>query len=387
MLSFAISHTDGAARRGRLTLPHGVVDTPQFMPVGTVASVKALAPDDLTAIGAQIILGNTYHLMLRPGAELIEELGGLHRFMSWGGAVLTDSGGYQVYSLAAQRKLTEEGALFSSHLDGSRHLLTPERAVEIQGQLGSDILMCLDECPPAQSDERHHVAALERTTRWAQRCKRTWLDRLALADALGPAGARGPGYRAGSLFGIVQGGLFPHLRARHAEEIAALDLPGTALGGFSVGEAPPVMWEGVAHAALLLPAHKPRYLMGVGTPEDLLRCALSGIDLFDCVMPTRVARNGLLFTRQGRLQIKAARYARDQRPADEECRCYACRTFTRAYLRHLFASRELLALRLNSLHNLAFYLDLTAGLRAAIERREARAWVDAQLARFKQGPD
>jgi queuine tRNA-ribosyltransferase len=387
MLSFEVSHQDGAARRGRLRLAHGVVDTPQFMPVGTVASVKALAPDDLGAIGAQIILGNTYHLMLRPGPELIEELGGLHRFMAWGGAVLTDSGGFQVYSLAGKRKITEEGALFQSHLDGKKHLLTPERAVEIQGQLGSDILMCLDECPPAQADLSHHVAALERTTRWAARCKVAWQERLAWPDQLGPAGQRGPGYRAGNLFGIVQGGLHQDLRARHAEEIGALDLPGMALGGFSVGEEPPAMWEGVAHAAPLLPAHKPRYLMGVGTPEDLLRCALAGVDLFDCVMPTRVARNGLLFTRRGRLQIKAARYARDQRPADEQCRCYTCRTFTRAYLRHLFASQELLAFRLNSLHNLTYYMDLMTGLRAAIERGEAQRYADQTLDGFREAEE
>jgi queuine tRNA-ribosyltransferase len=385
MLNFEVSHRDGQARRGKIQLGHGFIDTPQFMPVGTAASVKALAPDDLNAIGAQIILGNTYHLMLRPGPELIEGLGGLHRFMSWGGAVLTDSGGFQVYSLSKNRKITEEGALFASHLDGKKQLLTPERAVEIQGQLGSDILMCFDECPPAESEREHHVAALERTTRWAKRCKAAWQARLELADRLGPAGAKGPGYRVGDLFGIVQGGLHQDLRARHIEEIAALDLPGNALGGFSVGEAPPKMWEGVQHAAPLLPAHKPRYLMGVGTPEDLLRCALAGIDLFDCVLPTRVARNGLLFTRKGRLQIKAARYAKDERPADDQCRCYTCRNFTRAYLRHLFAAQELLAFRLNSLHNLTFYADLMAGLRGAISEGRAQAYADGMLDAFKAG--
>jgi len=368
-MKYTITHTDGAARRGRLELAHGFVDTPQFMPVGTVASVKALAPDDLTAMGAQIILGNTYHLMLRPGAGLIAEMGGLHKFMAWAGSVLTDSGGFQVYSLAEQRKITEEGAVFRSHIDGSRHALTPERAVQIQTQLGPDILMAFDECPPSQSDRAYHEKSLERTTRWALRCKEEWL-RLA-----------GPG----NLFGIVQGGLFKDLRERHAQEIAALDLPGTALGGFSVGEEPPAMWEGVQHAAPLLPAHKPRYLMGVGTPEDLLRCALAGIDLFDCVLPTRVARNGLLFTRRGRLQIKAARYAKDPRPADDKCTCYTCRTFTRAYLRHLFAAQELLAFRLNSIHNLTFYLDLMRGLRAAIERGEANAYVASLLAGFADG--
>ena len=375
MLRFEITHTDGAARRGTLTLPHGVVDTPQFMPVGTVGSVKALAPDDLLRLGAQIVLGNTYHLMLRPGPELVAEMGGLHRFMSWPGNVLTDSGGFQVYSLAEKRRISEEGALFQSHLDGKKHLLTPERAVEIQGQLGADILMCFDECPPAQADRAHHLAALERTTRWAGRCKTEWQARKGSADG------------AGALFGIVQGGLFRDLRERHAQEIAALDLPGTALGGFSVGEEPAAMWEGVQHAAPLLPAGKPRYVMGVGTPEDLLRCALAGVDLFDCVLPTRVARNGLLFTRQGRLQIKSARYARDPRPPDAACSCYTCRTFTRAYLRHLFAAQELLSFRLNSLHNLTFYLDLMRDLRAAIERGESRAFAARALEQFRAGPD
>jgi queuine tRNA-ribosyltransferase len=370
MLSFTVTHTDGGARRGVLELPHGRVDTPQFMPVGTAGSVKALAPDDLERIGAQIVLGNTYHLLLRPGPELVAEMGGLHRFMSWGGCLLTDSGGFQVYSLAEQRKITEEGALFRSHLDGSKHLLTPERAVQVQRQLGPDILMCFDECPPSGADRKVHEEAVSRTTRWALRCQQEW--------------RKDP---RGSLFGIVQGGLERDLRERHAAEIASLDLPGHALGGFSVGEEPARMWEGVAHAAPLLPAHKPRYLMGVGTPEDLLRCALLGIDLFDCVLPTRVARNGLLFTRRGRLQIKAARYARDPRPADPECRCYTCRTFTRAYLRHLFAAQELLAFRLNSLHNLTFYVDLMAGLRDAIGAGRARTYAELLLESFRQGPD
>ena len=369
MLSFQITHTDGAARRGRLSLPHGEVDTPQFMPVGTVASVKAIAPDDLGAIGAQIILGNTYHLMLRPGPELVQQMGGLHRFMSWERNVLTDSGGFQVYSLAEQRKISEEGAVFRSHLDGSRHELTPERATQIQLQLGSDILMAFDECPPSQSPRAYHEESLQRTTRWARRCKETWL--------------REPG--PSSLFGIVQGGLFADLRQRHAAEIAELDLPGNALGGYSVGEEPAAMWEGVQASAPLLPAHKPRYLMGVGTPEDLLRCALAGVDLFDCVLPTRVARNGLLFTRQGRLQIKAARYARDPSPPDAKCTCYTCRTFTRAYLRHLFAAQELLAFRLNSIHNLTYYLDLMRDFRAAVERGRAKEHVDQAIAAMAAG--
>jgi queuine tRNA-ribosyltransferase len=370
-MNFTVTHTDGAARRGKLTLPHGEVDTPQFMPVGTVASVKAIAPDDLRSAGAQIVLANTYHLLLRPGPELVAEMGGLHRFMSWERNLLTDSGGFQVYSLAEQRKISEEGAVFRSHLDGSRQELTPERATLIQLQLGSDVLMAFDECPPSGSPRAYHEEALGRTTRWARRCKQTWLE-------------RDPG-REHALFGIVQGGLHPDLRTRHAGEIGELDLPGHALGGFSVGEEPEAMWAGVQAAAPLLPAEKPRYLMGVGTPEDLLRCALSGIDLFDCVLPTRVARNGLLFTRRGRLQIKAARYARDPGPADPECRCYTCRTFSRAYLRHLFAAQELLAFRLNSLHNLTFYLDLMAGLRLAIERKETERHVKRLLEGFAAG--
>ena len=368
-MKYTITHTDGAARRGRLELPHGVVDTPHFMPVGTVASVKGIAPDDLHAMGAQIILGNTYHLMLRPGPEVVAEMGGLGSFMSWDRNILTDSGGFQVYSLAHQRKITEEGAVFRSHIDGSKQELTPERAVQIQTQLGSDILMAFDECPPSQADRAYHEESMARTTRWEKRCQEEWLRQA------------GPG----SLFGIVQGGLHQDLRARHAAEIAELDLPGTALGGFSVGEEPALMWEGVQHAAPLLPAHKPRYLMGVGTPEDLLRCAMAGIDMFDCVFPTRVARNGLLFTRQGRLQIKAARYARDPRPADDKCTCYTCRTFTRAYLRHLLAAQELLAFRLNSIHNLAFYLDLMKGLREAIEQGTARSYVTGMLDSFAAG--
>ena len=370
-MKFTVTHTDGAARRGKLVLAHGEVDTPQFMPVGTVASVKAIAPDDLRAAGAQIVLGNTYHLMLRPGAELIAGMGGLHRFMSWERCILTDSGGFQVYSLAEQRKISEEGAVFRSHLDGSRHELTPERATRIQLQLGSDIVMAFDECPPSQSPRAYHEEALGRTTRWAQRCRDVW--------------QREDPSRERALFGIVQGGLHPDLRERHAREISELDFPGNALGGFSVGESPEAMWEGVERAAPLLPARKPRYLMGVGTPEDLLRCAAAGIDLFDCVLPTRVARNGLLFTRKGRLQIKAARYAKDPGPADPECGCYTCRTFSRAYLRHLFAAQELLAFRLNSIHNLTFYLDLMAGVRGAIERGETRAYVGRMLDGFATG--
>lgn len=337
------------ARRGRLHTPHGVVETPVFMPVGTVGSVKAIAPDDLDRLGAEIILGNTYHLMLRPGHERVEQMGGLHRFISWNKPMLTDSGGFQVYSLSKVRKISEEGAAFQSHIDGSRHLLTPERAIEIQESLGADIIMAFDECPPALSDRAYLESSLARTTRWLGRCVSAWSRERS------------------SLFGIVQGGLDKELRRRHAEEICAYDLPGFALGGFSVGEAPAAMHEGVADSAPLLPREKPRYLMGVGTPLDLVTCVAAGVDMFDCVLPTRTARNALLFTTEGRVVIKNARYAGDERPLDPRCECYTCKTFSRAYLRHLFVSQELLAMRLNTLHNLHYYLNLMRRVRKAIE--------------------
>ncbi len=351
LVRFELLHTcaQTGARRGRLHTPHGAIETPVFMPVGTAGSVKAIAPDDLHALGANIILGNTYHLMLRPGEQLIGELGGLHRFISWERALLTDSGGFQVYSLSEKRKITEEGATFQSHLDGSKHVLTPERSIEIQEVLGADVIMAFDECPPALSERPYMEASMARTTRWLSRCVAAWHRQRS------------------SLFGIVQGGLFEDLRRRHAEEICALDLPGYALGGFAVGEKPEQMHAGVAFSAPLLPKDKPRYLMGVGTPLDLVTCVGSGIDLFDCVLPTRSARNSLLFTSEGKLVIKNARYARDQRPLDPRCGCYTCRTFTRAYLRHLFVAQELVAMRLNTLHNLHFFLGLMAEARAAIE--------------------
>ncbi len=352
LVRFELLHVDAGtgARRGRLHTPHGTIETPVFMPVGTAGSVKAVAPDDLTTLGAQIILGNTYHLMLRPGAALVGELGGLHRFISWDRPLLTDSGGFQVYSLAEKRRITEEGATFQSHLDGSTHELTPERAVAIQETLGADVIMAFDECPPALSERSYMEPSLARTTRWLSRCVAAWSKSRS------------------SLFGIVQGGLYEDLRRRHAEEVCATGLPGYALGGFAVGEAPEQMHAGVAFSAPLLPRDKPRYLMGVGTPLDLVTCVGAGVDLFDCVLPTRTARNGLLFTSEGRLVIKHARYTKDERPLDPACSCYTCRTFSRAYLRHLFAAKELTAMRLNSLHNLHFFLTLMAQARAAIER-------------------
>ncbi len=352
LVRFELLHVDAGtgARRGRLHTPHGAIETPIFMPVGTSGSVKAIAGDDLLTLNAQIILGNTYHLMLRPGERLIAGQGGLHRFISWDKPMLTDSGGYQVFSLAERRKITEEGAAFSSHLDGAKIMLTPERAIEIQEMLGPDIMMAFDECPASTMERTYFEESLARTTRWLHRCASAWSRSRT------------------SLFGIVQGGMHEDLRRRHAEEVCAIDLPGYALGGFSVGEAPDAMHAGVAFSAPLLPKDKPRYLMGVGTPLDLVTCVGSGIDMFDCVMPTRSGRNGLLFTSRGKVVIKNAKHAEDNGPLDPECGCYTCRTFSRAYLRHLYVSEELVAMRLNTIHNLHYYLELMRKMREAIEQ-------------------
>jgi queuine tRNA-ribosyltransferase len=349
-LTFELLHRDAGshARRGRLQTPHGAVETPVFMPVGTLGTVKAVGQDDLQNLGAEIVLGNTYHLMLRPGEDVIRGLGGLHRFMAWPRALLTDSGGFQVFSLAQKRKVSDEGVVFQSHLDGSPHLLTPERSIAIQESMGADILMAFDECPPSTAERPVVERALERTTAWLRRCEAAW--------------SRGPT----ALFGIIQGGLDLGLRRRHVEEVCAVELPGYALGGYSVGEAPERMHASVAEVAPLLPRERPRYLMGVGTPVDLVHAMAAGVDMFDCVLPTRCARNGLLFTCEGRLVIRNAEYARDERPVDATCRCYTCRTHSRAYLRHLFATREVLAMRLNTLHNLHHYLELMRRAREAI---------------------
>jgi queuine tRNA-ribosyltransferase len=335
-------------RLGRVVTPHGEFATPVFMPVGTQASVKTVTPEELQACGAEIVLANTYHLYLRPTHTLIRDLGGLHRFMHWECPILTDSGGFQVYSLAGLRKLTEEGALFQSHLNGSRHLLTPEKAVEIQEAFGSDIAMVLDECVPYPAAYDYALASQELTTRWARRAK---VARSGSAQAF---------------FGIVQGGMYADLREKSARELVALDFEGYALGGFSVGETKHLMYDLIAHTAACLPEEKPRYLMGVGTPADILRCVKRGIDMFDCVMPTRNARNGYLFTRQGKLIIKNARYAQDPRPIDPQCRCYTCQHYSRAYLRHLFVAEEILGPRLNTIHNLHYYMDVIHMIRAAI---------------------
>ena len=349
-VSFELLKTDGAARAGRLVTPHGAVETPAFMPVATQGTVKSLSPADLRAAGAQIVLANTYHLFLRPGHELVREMGGLHRFMAWDGPILTDSGGFQVFSLSKLRRLGEEGVEFRSHIDGSLRLLTPEICVEIQHALGVDILHPLDECLP-------HPVSLADTERSLALTLR-WLGRSVAAHA-----ATGDG---GALFGIVQGGGYEVLRRRAVEATCVYDLPGYAIGGLAVGETKSLLYDIAELVAGLLPAGRPRYLMGVGKPPDLVEAVARGVDLFDCVLPTRNARNGQAFTADGPLTITHARFTRDAAPLDPECPCEACRRFSRAYLRHLFLARELLAYRLLSLHNLTFYVGLMAAMRRAV---------------------
>ncbi|RJQ74050.1 MAG: tRNA guanosine(34) transglycosylase Tgt [Desulfobacteraceae bacterium] len=351
MYNLQIKSPDGP-RAGVLKTPHGDITTPIFMPVGTQATVKALSPEELAAVGAQIILGNTYHLYLRPGVDVIDRFGGLHGFMHWQGPVLTDSGGFQIFSLAALSKLTEEGYAFQSHLDGgARHLLTPEDAVEVQMALNSDIMMCLDQCIAYPAEHALAARASDLTTRWAHRCKQRWQAARECPN---------------SLFGIVQGGMFKDLRTRSAEEIVSVGFPGYAIGGLSVGEPKTLMLEIAAHTLALLPVDAPRYVMGVGTPADLIEMIALGADMFDCVMPTRNARNGQLFTANGTLNIVNARYRDDPAPIEPGCTCYACRHYSRAYVRHLYAAREILAHRLTTIHNLHFYLKLVKDARMAI---------------------
>jgi queuine tRNA-ribosyltransferase len=363
-IRFNLLHTDGAARRGRLHTPHGAVETPMFMPVGTQATVKGLTPEQVAGAGAQIILGNTYHLTLRPGDELIAELGGLHRFMNWPGPILTDSGGYQVYSLAPTRKITDRGALFRSHIDGALLELTPERAVAIQENLGSDIAMCLDECPTSNESPEVMREAVRRTVAWAERCRAAHRR----ADQ--------------ALFAIVQGGTDVGLRTECAAALAALDFPGYALGGFSVGETPAQMVAALGPSAAALPSHKARYLMGVGRPEDILEAVHRGVDLFDCVLPTRNGRNAFAFTYFGPLRLRNAAHRRDSAPLESDCQCYTCRNFSRAYLHHLFMAKEMLGPTLLSLHNVAFYLRLMADVRRAIEARRYAEFRAVCLARL-----
>ena len=353
--SFSLTATDGAARAGMLHTGHGAIPTPIFMPVGTVGSVKALAPDDLYALDAKIILGNTYHLYLRPGDDLVARRGGLHQFAAWDRPILTDSGGFQAFSLSALRKISEDGVLFRSHLDGSKHLFTPEKVVAIQRNLGSDIMMVLDECVPYGTDRAYTATSIKLTTRWALRSREAF-----------PAALTQSGEAHNLLFAITPGGFFPDLRTASVEELAPHDFDGFAIGGLSVGESKGEMYDLLAHTAPLLPGAKPRYLMGVGTPLDIVTGILAGVDMFDCVLPTRNARNGTLYTSAGKINIKRKEFAEDDSPLDPACACYTCRTFSKAYLRHLYTAKELLSFRLNSLHNLTYYLNLVTRARQAI---------------------
>jgi queuine tRNA-ribosyltransferase len=360
---FQVTHRDGAARRGELRTTHGVIQTPAFMPVGTRGAVKALTQRHLEEIGAEMILGNTYHLYLKPGDSLIARCGGLHRFIGWDRPILTDSGGYQIFSLARMRRIHEEGAEFRSHLDGSLHLLTPERATDIQAQLGSDIAMVLDECiasPAAIGDARD---AMLRSVRWATRARARQRRLRDDARSAPDVHVTNPGQ---AQFAIIQGGIYPELRAESVQATVAVGFEAYAIGGLSVGEPVDVMYDVVGQTAPLLPDDRPRYLMGTGMPDDLVECVARGIDLFDCVLPTRNARNGQLLTRTGPVVIKNARYAEDQAPPDPACGCYTCRHFSRAYLRHLYIAGEMSAATLNTIHNLYFYLDTMRGIREAI---------------------
>ncbi|MES3022631.1 MAG: tRNA guanosine(34) transglycosylase Tgt [Pseudomonadota bacterium] len=360
MLDFKLLKTDTSglshARRGRLTLNHGVIETPIFMPVGTYGSVKAMSPVELKEIDAQIILGNTFHLWLRPGTDVLNKFGGLHKFMGWDKPILTDSGGFQVFSLGAMRKITEEGVKFSSPIDGSKLFLSPEISMQIQRALNSDIVMQFDECTPYEIDGRpatteEAAKSMRMSLRWAQRSMNEFKA----------------GENPNALFGIVQGGMYEHLRDESLAGLEDIDFPGIAIGGLSVGEPKEDMMRMLAHVGPRLPANKPHYLMGVGTPEDLVAGVANGIDMFDCVMPTRNARNGWLFTRFGDVKIKNARYKDDQGPLDESCTCYACSNFSRAYLHHLHRSKEILGARLNTIHNLHYYLQLMKEMREAID--------------------
>lgn len=337
------------ARLGKVHTPHGSFDTPAFMPVGTQATVKGMSPDELKQVGAGIILSNTYHLFLRPGHELIREAGGLHRFMNWDRPILTDSGGFQVFSLANLRDIKEEGVTFKSHIDGTSYFLSPEKSIEIQNALGSDIIMAFDECAPYPCDYDYAKKSMEMTTRWAQRCKKSHKNTDKQA-----------------LFGIVQGSMYTDLRQESARQLTQLDFPGYAIGGLSVGEPGDVMMEVLGETTPFLPKDKPRYLMGVGSPDYLIDGSIRGIDMFDCVHPTRIGRNGSVFTRDGRIIVRDAKYAEDLSPIDSECDCYVCKNFTRAYIRHLFKAKEMLGLRLATWHNLRFLLKLMEDVRQAI---------------------
>src|SRR6056297_3929181 len=341
--------TDSLARRGKITTYHGEIETPIFMPVGTQATVKAMTSDELKDIDAEIILGNTYHLYLRPGHELIEEAGGLHEFMNWDRPILTDSGGFQVFSLSDLREIKEEGVYFRSHLDGSKHFISPEKSMQIQKNLGSDIVMAFDECPPYPAEKKYVDQSLDRTVRWAERCKKEMQNSNQ------------------ELFGIIQGGVYKDLRQKSVEKMLELDFPGYSLGGLSVGEPKDVMYDVLSHTTPLMPDNKPRYLMGVGTPEDFIEGIYYGIDMFDCVMPTRIARHGQVFTSEGRVTVRNAAYKKDFSPLDNDCDCRVCQNYSRAYIRHLLKRNEILGVRLTTYHNLYFMLNLGKKIREAID--------------------
>lgn len=362
---FTIHKTEGMARLATFDTPHGAIDMPAFAPVGTQANVKTLEPRDLTELGCQLILSNTYHLYLRPGHELVQRMGGLHGFMRWNGPILTDSGGYQVFSLAHQRKLAEEGVTFRSHIDGSSHFFTPEKVMDVEQALGADIAMVLDVCPTPTVRADVEIA-VERTQRWAERC-RAYHTRPDQA-----------------LFGIVQGGVFGDLRARSIEGLAPLDFPGYAVGGLAVGETKEEMYATLDATMPLMPVDKPRYLMGVGSPEDIVEAVARGIDMFDCVLPTRIARNGALFTPFGRINMRNLQYAEDESPVQEGCQCYTCRTFSRAYLRHLYKAGEITALRLGTIHNVHFLMELMRQIRAALAEGRYATFAADFLARWQR---
>ena len=358
---FEIEATDGKARAGRFFTPHGEVQTPVFMPVGTLGTVKGVPQDTLEELGVQILLNNTYHLYLRPGVEMVRSLGGVQKFMAWNHPILTDSGGFQVFSLSDLRKVTEDGVAFRSHLDGSSHMFTPESAIAAEIGLGADIIMAFDECTEHPADRERTRDSMERTLRWLERSK----DYFEAHKNEVPWFSQ-RNQQTQALFGIVQGGMYPDLRRESAERTVEIDLPGYAIGGLSVGEPRPMTYEMVDAAIPFLPADKPRYLMGVGTPEEIAHYVAQGVDMMDCVLPTRAARHGLLFTSEGKISIKTARYAKDEGPLDPKCGCKVCQRYSRAYLRHLYASNELLAQVLNTVHNLAYYLDTMKAVRQAI---------------------
>jgi queuine tRNA-ribosyltransferase len=375
LFEHVIEGTEGAARAGTLTLPHGQVKTPVFMPVGTQATVKTLTPEEVEGLGAQIILGNTYHLYLRPGHELVREMGGLHRFQGWKKPILTDSGGFQVFSLSDINRIEEEGVTFQSHIDGSRHLFTPERVMEIERALGADVVMAFDQCPPGQSSREVATEAYERTLRWLERCRRRF-EQLPAEDPQGPRQ---------TLFPIVQGGIYPDLRVASARAtLAAGDWDGIAIGGLSVGEPKPTMYGMLDAVTPELPARLPRYLMGVGYPDDLLEAIGRGVDMFDCVAPTRNGRNGAVWIHgEGQVNIKGNRFRDDAGPLDPDCDCYTCRTYTRAYLRHLFIAGEGLCMRLLSIHNLRFLVSLAERARERILAGHFASWSAEWLARYR----